>query len=131
MKANALEYGAVLALWGRGQGSDIGGGGTRKTKTRPLLIHATQPNVPSTDMFGLVFRLESQGLLKESELGINAMQVPGVKCGGGHSLKIESTSESKREPALWKNRGRGSRERIESRRECRRRTGNNDKEALR
>jgi hypothetical protein len=49
-----------------------------------------QPNVPSTEMFGLVFRLESQGIFKVSELGMDAMQIPGVKCGRGHSLKIES-----------------------------------------
>jgi hypothetical protein len=32
-----------------------------------------QPNFPSTKMFGLVFRLESQGIFKESELGVDAM----------------------------------------------------------
>jgi hypothetical protein len=41
-------------------------------------------------MFGLVFGLESQGIFKEFELGMDAMQVPGVKSGRGHSLKIES-----------------------------------------
>jgi hypothetical protein len=41
-------------------------------------------------MFGLVFRLESQGIFKVSELGMDAMQIPGVKCVRGHSLKIES-----------------------------------------
>jgi hypothetical protein len=40
-------------------------------------------------MFGLVFRLESQAVFKKSELGMDAMQVPGVKCGRGHSLRIE------------------------------------------
>jgi hypothetical protein len=70
--------------------SEIGGGDPGKTKTRPLSIHVMQPNVPSTEMFGLVFRLESQGIFKVSELGVDAMQIPGVKCGRGHSLKIES-----------------------------------------
>lgn len=60
------------------KGLEIGGGGAGTTRTRPLLIHATQPNVPSTEMFGLVFRLESQGIFKVSELGMDAMQVPGV-----------------------------------------------------
>ena len=55
-------------------------------------------------MFRLVFRLESQGILKESQLGINAVQVPGVKVKRwrGHSLYIESAAGVEREPALWK-----------------------------
>jgi hypothetical protein len=51
-------------------------------------------------MFGLVFRLESQGLFKVSELGMDAMQIPGVKWRG-HSLKIRISRPSRKENLLY------------------------------
>ena len=78
---------------------EIGGGGTGKT--HPLFFHVTQPNVPSTEMFRLVFRLESQGIFKVSELGVDAMQVPGVKCWRGHSFKNRISRPSRKENLLY------------------------------
>ncbi len=60
-------------------------------------------------MFGLVFRLESQGLFKVSELGMDAMQIPGVKWRG-HSLKMESTGRVEKRTCSMENRGRRSKE---------------------
>ena len=90
--------------------SEIGGGDARKTKTCPLLIRVSQPNVPTPRCSGSFSGWTSQGIFKVSEHGIDAMRVPGVKCGRGHSLKIESAGRVRGRTCSMENRGRGSKE---------------------